>query len=74
MHDFFISVLISDESNQCGQYFRASDRVWKKNNKLYGNFQEHYVEESVDYAENILDYAENFRLALLTKNHIVSCS
>ena len=32
----------------------------EKNNKLCGNFQEHYAEESVDYAENTLDYAENF--------------
>ena len=46
----------------------------RKNNKLCGNFQEHYAEESVDYAENTLDYAENFQLASLAKTHIFSCS
>ena len=37
-----------------------------------GNFQEHYVEESVDYAEKTLDYVENFWLASFAKNRLCS--
>ena len=36
--------------------------ITEKNNKLCGNFQEHYAEESVDYAENTLDYAAEIKL------------
>ena len=73
---FYIKIYILNINKYYKQNIitRASDRVRKKNNKLCGNFQEHYAEESIDYAENMLNYAENFRLALLAKNHIFSCS
>lgn len=37
-----------------------SERVWKKNNKLYvcGNFQGKNAEKCGDYAENTIHYAE----------------